>query len=69
MQWRRYESSAPTVVNSQKWDSSAIYQNQSLAFLDKLASRYASSPALIAIGILNKPTVRSRQLPWTPAYV
>ena len=47
------------MANSQKWDSAAAYQNQSLAFLDRLASRYASSPALIAIGILNKPTVRS----------
>ena len=53
------------MANSQKWDSSAVYQNQSLAFLDKLAARYASSPALIAIGILNKPTVRYRQLPQT----
>jgi hypothetical protein len=42
----------------QTWESSPSYQNQSLAFLDKLAARYGSSPALVAIGILNKPTVR-----------
>jgi len=55
---RRYESSAPGVPTSQNWEASASYQAQSLAFLDKLASRYASSPALVAIGLLNKPTVR-----------
>ena len=48
------------VAASQNWETSPSYQAQSLAFLDKLASRYASSPALIAIGLLNKPTVRTR---------
>ena len=57
--WRRYESSAPKVAASQTWETSASFQTQSLAFLDKLASRYASSPALVAIGLLNKPTVRA----------
>ena len=47
------------VPTSQNWETSPGYQAQSLAFLDKLASRYASSPALIAIGLLNKPTARS----------
>ncbi len=62
---RRYQGSAPVVATSQNWETSPTYQTQSLAFLDKLASRYASSPALIAIGLLNKPTVPThRVLPY-----
>ena len=49
------------MANVESWESSAKFQNQSLTFLAQLASRYASSPALIAIGILNKPTVRLAQ--------
>jgi len=58
-----YEASAPEIARTEIWDSAPkgsdpTYQNQSLTFVTQLCQRYGSSPALVAVSLMNEPTVR-----------
>ena len=57
-----YEASAPEIARKEIWDDTSkanpTYQNQSLAFVTQLCQRYGSSPALVAVSLMNEPTVR-----------
>jgi len=63
-----YEASAPEIARTEIWDSAPkgsdpTYQNQSLTFVTQLCQRYGSSPALVAVSLMNEPTVRRRSRP------
>jgi hypothetical protein len=56
-----YEASAPEIARTELWDAtpytSPTYYNQSLTFVSQLMQRYGSSPALVAVSLMNEPTV------------
>ena len=56
-----YEASAPEIARTELWDAtpytSPTYYNQSLTFVTQLMQRYGSSPALVAVSLMNEPTV------------
>lgn len=57
-----YEASAPEIARTELWDHipnpDPTYANQSLTFVTQLMQRYGSSPALVAVSLMNEPTVR-----------
>jgi len=61
-----YEASAPEIARKEIWDNtsaaSPTYQNQSLTFVTQLCQRYGSSPALVAVSLMNEPTVSGSAL-------
>jgi hypothetical protein len=56
-----YEASAPEIARTELWDATPYpnptYYNQSLTFVTQLMQRYGSSPALVAVSLMNEPTV------------
>ena len=62
-----YEASAPEIARTELWDAtpapSPDYVNQSLTFVTQLMQRYGSSPALVAVSLLNEPTVSATPPP------
>ena len=61
-----YEASAPEIARTELWDHipnpDPTYQNQSLTFVTQLMQHYGSSPALVAVSLMNEPTVTARSL-------
>ena len=57
-----YDHSAPFSKGQQLWDSATqptpSYPAQAVALVSNLTARYAASPALLGVSLLNEPTVR-----------